>query len=130
MDPYGIMAGLILVLTPMICWIFTRHEKEMRTPMRQWAEVIHNQRYYLHAMGYIIIIRWKAITDTLNEPIKMETGHWTQLVHSIEGDLTLHIQNFFANDALTAFLNFHYLFIYLFLIYVTTVYYASPMIET
>jgi hypothetical protein len=124
MDPYGIMVGLILVLTPMICWIFTRHEKEMRTPMRRWAEVIHNQRYYLHAMGYIIIIRWKAITDTLNEPIKMETGHWTQLVHSIEGDLTLHIQNFFANDALTAFLNFHYLFIYLFLIYVTTVYYA------
>lgn len=75
-------------------------------------------------MGYIIIIQWKAITDSLNEPIKMETGNWTEWVHSIEGDFTLHIQNFFQNEALTSFLNFHYLFIYLFLIYVTTVYFA------
>lgn len=124
MDPYGIMMGLILVLTPIICWFFTLHNKDMRTPVDKWAEVIHNQRFYLHAMGYIIIIRWKAMTDKLNEPIKMETGHWTEWVHSIEGDFTLHIQNFFHNEALTAFLNFHYLFIYLFLIYVTTVYYA------
>ena len=111
MDPYGIMMGLILVLTPIICWFFTLHDKEMRTPVGKWAEVIHNQRFYLHAMGYIIIIRWKAMTDNLNEPIKMETGHWTEWVHSIEGDFTLHIQNFFENEALTSFLNFHYLFI-------------------
>ena len=124
MDPYGIMMGLILVLTPIICWFFTLHDKSMRTPLGKWAEVIHDQRYYLHAMGCIVIIRWKAITDALNEPIKMQTGHWTELVHSIEGDVTLHIQNFFANQALTSFLNFHYLFIYLFLIYVTTVYFA------
>ena len=124
MDPYGIMMGLILVLTPIICWFFTLHDQNMRTPLGKWAEVIHDQRYYLHAMGYIVIIRWKAITDALNEPIKMQTGHWTELVHSIEGDFTLHIQNFFANQALTSFLNFHYLFIYLFLIYVTTVYFA------
>lgn len=124
MDPYDIMMGLILVLTPVICWFFTLHDKGMRTPIRSWGEVIHNQRYYLHAMGYIVIIRWKSITDKLNEPIKMETGHWTAWVYSLEGDLTLHIQNMFANDALTSFLNFHYLFIYLFLIYVTTVYFA------
>ena len=124
MDPYTVMMGLILILTPIICWFFTLHDKEMRTPMGQWASVIHDQRFYLHAMGYIVIIRWKALTDKLNEPIKMETGHWTSLVQSIEGNLTLHIQNFFENEALTSFLNFHYLFIYLFLIYVTTVYYA------
>ena len=124
MDPYAVMMGLILILTPIICWFFTLHDKEMRTPIGQWASTIHDQRFYLHAMGYIIIIRWKALTDKLNEPIKMETGHWTAWIHSIEGELTLHIQNFFENEALTAFLNFHYLFIYLFLIYVTTVYYA------
>lgn len=124
MEPYGIMMWLILVLTPIICWFFTLQDKSMRTPFKAWGEVIHNQRYYLHAMGYIVIIRWKSITDTLNEPIKIQTGHWTDVVYSIEGDFTLHIQNFFANEALTSFLNFHYLFIYLFLIYVTTVYFA------
>ena len=124
MTPYQIMMGLILLLTPIICWFFTSHDRSMRTPFRKWAQVIHDQRYYLHAMGYIVIIKWKAITDALNEPIKLKTGHWTEAVYSLEGNLTLHIQEFFLNDTLTTFLNFHYLFIYLFLIYVTTVYFA------
>ena len=124
MDPYQIMMGLILLLTPFICWIFTLHDTSMRTPYKKWLQVIHDQRFYLHAMGYLVIIRWKALTDKLNEPIKAQTGHWTEAVYAIEGELTFHIQQFFLNDTLTAFLNFHYLFIYLFLIYVTTVYFA------
>ncbi|RJU81674.1 MAG: phosphatase PAP2 family protein [Candidatus Poseidoniales archaeon] len=124
MDPYGIMMGLILVLTPIICWAFTTHRPEMRIPVKRWLQVFHDQRYYLHAMGYIVIIKWKSITDTLNEPIKLRTGHWTEAVYSFEGNLTQHVQEFFLNDTLTAVLNFHYLFIYLFLIYVTTVYFA------
>ena len=75
-------------------------------------------------MGYIVIIKWKSITDALNEPIKLRTGHWTEAVYSLEGNLTQHVQEFFLNDTLTGILNFHYLFIYLFLIYVTTVYFA------
>ena len=124
MDPYQIMMGLILLLTPIICWFFTIHDVQARTPFKKWLQVIHDQRYYLHAMGYIVIIKWKSITDKLNEPIKLKTGHWTEMVYSIEGDFTSHVQNIFLNDTLTAFLNFHYLFIYLFLIYVTTVYFA------
>ena len=124
MDPYEIMMGLILVLTPIICWGFTVHKPSMRIPVKRWLQVFHDQRYYLHAMGYIVIIRLKSITDTLNEPIKLRTGHWTELVHSIEGNLTQHVQDLFLNETLTSFLNFHYLFIYLFLIYVTTVYFA------
>jgi len=96
----------------------------MRVPWRQWAHTFHDKRYYLHALGYIVIIKWKQITDTINEPIKIKTGHWTELVYSIEGDFTKWIQDAFQNDALTDFLNFHYLFVYLFLIYVTTVYFA------
>ena len=96
----------------------------MRIPWRQWAHTFHDKRYYLHALGYIVIIKWKQITDTINEPIKIKTGHWTELVYSIEGDFTKWIQDAFQNDALTDFLNFHYLFVYLFLIYVTTVYFA------
>ena len=124
MDPYEIMMGMIVVLTPIICWYFTRKQKEFRIPWRSWAEEFHNKRYYLHAMGYIVIIRWKAITDKLNEPMKARTGHWTAWVHGIEGAFTKGVQDAFRNDMLTEFLNFHYLFVYLFLIYVTTVYFA------
>ena len=74
-------------------------------------------------MGYIVIIRWKSITDKLNEPMKTRTGHWTDWVYGIEGEFTKWVQDAFRSDALTEFLNFHYLFVYLFLIYVTTIYY-------
>jgi len=124
MEPYAIMLLLIVVLTPIICWLFSLHRPEMRIPWRQWSRTFHEKRYYLHVLGYIVIIKWKDITDKINEPIKMETGHWTELVYSVEGDLTKWIQDAFQNDLLTDLLNFHYLFIYLFLIYVTTVYFA------
>ena len=124
MDPYEIMMSMILVLTPIICWFFTRRQREHRVPWRRWAEEFHNKRYYLHAMGYIVIIRWKAITDNLNEPMKARTGHWTSWVYGLEGGFTKSLQDLFRNDWLTEFLNFHYLFVYLFLIYVTTVYFA------
>ena len=123
-SPYWVMMGIILLLTPAICWLFTLHRKEMRTPLSKIGDMIHNQRYYLHTMGYIVIIIWKGATDKLNEPIKYATGHWTDWVYAIEGEPTLWIQQTFENTTLTSFLNFHYLFIYLFLIYVTTVYYA------
>ena len=124
MEPYTIMMLMIVILTPIICWLFTRHRPDMRVPWRQWARTFHDKRYYVHALGYLAIIKWKKITDTINEPIKMKTGHWTELVYSIEGDFTKWIQDAFQNDVLTDFLNFHYLFVYLFLIYVTTVYFA------
>ena len=92
--------------------------------MSKIGDMIHNQRYYLHIMGYVVIIIWKGITDKLNEPIKYATGHWTDWVYAIEGEPTLWIQQTFENSTMTGFLNFHYLFIYLFFIYVTTVYYA------
>jgi hypothetical protein len=113
-----------IILTPTICWLFTLHRPEMRVPRGQWARQFHDKRYYLHALGYIVIILWKEITDLINEPIKMKTGHWTELVYSLEGNFTKVIQDTFQNDLLTDILNFHYLFIYLFLIYVTTLYFA------
>ena len=75
-------------------------------------------------MGYVVIIKWKDLTDGLNEPIKQRVGHWTDSVHRLEGNAVHWIQTVFEDDVLTAFLNFHYLFVYLFLIYVTTVYFA------
>ncbi len=124
MSPWTIMMGLVLLLTPVICWVFTLHAPETRTKLSRIGQVIHDQRYYLHAVGYLVIIKWKGITDDLNEPIKVVTGHWTGFVHGIEGNTVLWIQDAFASPTLTAVLNFHYLFIYLFLIYVTTVFYG------
>ena len=124
MSPWTIMMSMILLLTPVVCYIFSLNQKSSRLPFGKWVQTIHEQRYYIHAMGYIVIINWKGLTDRLNEPIKSTVGHWTDSVHALEGNFVLWIQNAFENDVLTAFLNFHYLFVYLFLIYVTTVYYA------
>ena len=124
LNPYWTMMGIILILTPLTCWLFTLNQKERRTPFSKMASVIHEKRYYLHVMGYIVIIKWKSMTDNLNEPMKNSTGHWTEWIHAIEGNATLWFQDVFRNPVLTEFLNFHYLFIYLFLIYITTVYFA------
>ena len=124
MSPYAVMMGLILVLTPVICWLFTLGREHTRTPLGKTLGVIHENRYYLHILGYLFIIKWKQLTDGLNEPIKIRTGNWTEWIYSLEGNTTLWIQQTFENVWLTEFLNFHYLFIYLFLIYITTVYFA------
>ena len=124
MSPYWVMMGIILILTPIICWVFTLNQKEARTPFGKMATEIHNKRYYLHAIGYLVIIKWKSITDKLNEPIKNSTGNYTDWIYKLEGDTTLWVQQTFESVILTEFLNFHYLFIYLFLIYITTVYFA------
>ncbi len=124
MNPWIIMMGMIILLTPVICYIFSLNQKSSRLVPRKWVQTIREQRYYIHALGYVVIIYWKGLTDRLNEPIKSTVGHWTDSVHALEGNFVLWIQNAFENDILTTFLNFHYLFVYLFLIYVTTVYYA------
>ena len=124
MSPWTIMMALVLLLTPVICWAFTLHAPDTRTKLNRIGTLIREQRYYLHALGYLLIITWKGFTDNLNEPIKVVTGHWTAIVHGLEGNIVLWIQDAFASPTLTAVLNFHYLFIYLFLIYVTTVFYG------
>jgi len=123
MSPYWVMMGMILILTPIICWYFSRNQRSTCVPMNRIFTEIGDKRYYFHIFGYLIIIIWKKVTDGLNEPIKTTTGHYTDWVHGFEGELVLSIQNTFQNAMLTDFLNFHYLFIYLFLIYVTTIYY-------
>lgn len=123
MSPYWIMMGMILVLTPIICWLFSFNQRSTCVPMNKIFTEIGDKRYYFHIFGYLAIFIWKKVTDGLNEPIKTTTGHYTDWVHGFEGELVLTIQNTFQHAVLTDFLNFHYLFIYLFLIYVTTIYY-------
>lgn len=124
MNPWAVMMTMILFLTPLICILFSLHDKSSRLKFGTWMKTIKEQRYYLHILGYLVIILWKRLTDGFNEPVKQHVGHWTDRVHGIEGNVVLWIQTTFNNDTLTGILNFHYLFVYLFLIYVTTVYFA------
>ena len=98
-------------------------------PLEKWAKN-STTNATTFTPWYIVIIRWKSITDKLNEPMKTRTGHWTEWVYGIEGEFTKWVQDAFRSDALTEFLNFHYLFVYLFLIYVTTVYFAYSVTGT
>ena len=123
MSPYWVMMGMILFLTPIICWFFSRDQRETCVPMNDLFTEIGEKRYYLHVSGYLLIFVWKKATDGLNEPIKTSTGHYTDWVHGFEGEAVYWFQKTFENMVLTDILNFHYLFIYLFLIYVTTIYY-------
>ena len=68
-SPYWVMMGLIVGLTPIICWVFTRNQRDTCVPMNEVFTEIQNKRYYLHISGYLIIFVWKMVTDGLNEPI-------------------------------------------------------------
>ena len=123
MSPYWVMMGLILLFTPILCWLFTLNQRDSCVSMKHFFTEIGDKRYYIHMFGYLAIFVWKKVTDGLNEPIKTTTGHYSDWVLALEGEFVLTVQNTFENAMLTDFLNFHYLFIYLFLIYVTTIYY-------
>jgi hypothetical protein len=66
---------------------------------------------------------YKAMIDYHNEPMKARVGGFTHWIYAIEGDWTNHIQEFFLNDTLTNLLSGHYLFMYLFMIWFSPMYY-------
>ena len=41
MSPWTIMMGLVLLLTPIICWAFTLHAPETRTKLNKIGQLIH-----------------------------------------------------------------------------------------
>lgn len=119
----GIMTLVIVALAPLCLAIFTYHQPEHRLKIREIWSTFWQGHYWIHALTYILMVRFKGITDTFNEPLKGQTGDFTHLVHAIEGNFALYVQKIFENGVLTDFLNFHYLFIYLFIIAFTPAYY-------
>jgi len=124
MDPWTIMMCVILVFTPFVCLWFSKDAAPQRVQIKDMRSIFIKNKYYLHVAGYFFIIYWKRITDSINEPLKLITKNWTGFVYGIEGDFVYLFQRLFSNQILTDVLNFHYLFIYLFIIYVTTLFYA------
>ena len=118
------MVLIVIFLTLPVCLYFTRNQRDYRVSFTDFKQNFFKNHYYLHVLGYLVIAFWKGWIDSLNEPMKRITGHWTDLIYAIEGNASLWFQDLLKNEILTDVLNFHYLFIYLFLIYVTTVYFA------
>ena len=79
-------------------------------------------RWHLALFGAIIVE--KNWIDSLNDPIRGVFGDKTWLIHAIEGDVTLWVQDAFRNEALTAFLSVHYLWTYVFMNYFTVILFA------
>lgn len=80
--------------------------------------------YRWHLVLFLAILIEKNWVDSLNDPIRGVFGDKTWLIHEIEGDFTLHLQRLFEHPWLTAVLNIHYLWGYVFLNYFTVMLWA------
>ncbi|MEE2624917.1 MAG: hypothetical protein VYD50_01525 [Candidatus Thermoplasmatota archaeon] len=121
--PYETMMVGILSLTIPLQRLLTRDEPEMRVPLRGLADEIKEKGYKWHIAMYALMYLFKAFIDQHNEAIKPRVGGFTHYVHDIEGEVTLWVQASFENSLLTDLLSFHYLFVYLFLIWFSPMYY-------
>ena len=121
--PYGTSMGALLLMTLPIHFFLTRDEKERRVSLKDLPNEIREKGYWWHILLYVLMFIYKAVIDHHNEPMKDKVGGFTHWIYSIEGDWTYHIQEFFLNDTLTNLLSGHYLFMYLFMIWFSPMYY-------
>ena len=121
--PYGTSMGALLLFTLPIHFFLTRDEKERRVSLVDLPKEIKEKGYWWHILLYLLMFIFKAIIDYHNEPMKARVGGFTHWIYEIEGDWTNHIQEFFLNDNLTNILSGHYLFMYLFMIWFSPMYY-------
>lgn len=113
----------LLVMTIPIQRFLTRDEVHMRVPLRGLLDEIRDKGYWWHIGLYGAMFLYKALIDHHNEPMKARVGGFTHWIHDIEGDWTLWVQETFYNDLLTDLLSAHYLFMYLFMIWFSPMYY-------
>jgi hypothetical protein len=121
--PYGTSMGALLLLTLPIHFFLTRDEKDRRVSLRELPREIREKGYWWHISLYVLMFLYKAAIDHHNEPMKDRVGGFTHWIYSIEGDWTNNIQEYFLNDTLTNLLSGHYLFMYLFMIWFSPIYY-------
>ena len=121
--PYGTSMGALLLMTLPIHFFLTRDEKERRVSLKDLPNEIREKGFWWHILLYVLMFIYKAVIDHHNEPMKDKVGGFTHWIYSIEGDWTYHIQEFFLNDTLTNLLSGHYLFMYLFMIWFSPMYY-------
>ena len=121
--PYEYAMFALLLMTIPVQRLLTRDEVHMRVPLRGLLNEIREKGYWWHIALYLLMFLYKAIIDHHNEPMKARVGGYTHWIHSIEGDWTLWVQETFYSDLLTDLLSAHYLFMYLFMIWFSPMYY-------
>ncbi len=111
----------VIASTPLALWVFAA---------RHWGGGFwHNLRrvaqdYRWHWALFFAILIEKNWVDSLNDPLRGVFGDKTWLLYHIEGGTTYGLQRALENDLLTAFLNVHYLWGYVFLNYFTVILWA------
>ncbi len=121
--PYEFSMGALIILTLPIHYFLTRDEPDKRVKINQLTNEIKKNKYWWHIGLYVVMFAYKAFIDHHNEPIKPRVGGYTHWIYSIEGNWTQNIQEIFLNDFLTTILSAHYLFMYLFMIWFSPIYY-------
>ena len=101
----------------------SRDEKSERLLLSELPSEIKSKGYKWHISLYLMMYLYKLVIDIHNEPIKARVGGYTHWIHSIEGDFSIWAQDLFRNDVLTDVLSFHYLFVYLFIIWFVPIYF-------
>ena len=121
--PYGTMMLVILLSTIPLRDLLTRDEPEKRLRLSELPAEIRAKGYHWHISLYVVMYVYKFLIDQHNEPMKPRVGGYTHWVHELEGEFTLWTQETFRNDLLTDVLSFHYLFVYLFIIWFSPMYF-------
>ena len=115
--------GLILLSTVPLHLFLTRNSPEDRVGFSELFSEMKQKGYKWHISIYFLMFGFKAIIDQHNEAIKPRVGGFTHVVHNIEGEITIWAQERFKGELLTDVLSFHYLFVYLFIIWFSPIYY-------
>ena len=121
--PYGTMMAVILLSTIPLRNLLTRDEPDKRLPLSELPAEIRAKGYYWHISLYVVMYLYKFVIDQHNEPMKPRVGGYTHWLYEFEGELTLWVQEAFRSDLLTDLLSFHYLFVYLFVIWFSPMYF-------
>ena len=121
--PYGTMMAVILLSPIPLRNLLTRDEPEKRLALSELPAEIRAKGYHWHISLYVVMYLYKFLIDQHNEPMKARVGGYTHWVHELEGDFTLWAQEAFRSDLLTDILSFHYLFVYLFIIWFSPMYF-------
>ena len=123
LGPYGTMMVVILLSTIPLRNLLTRDEPDKRLALSELPAEIRAKGYHWHISLYVVMYLYKFLIDQHNEPMKARVGGYTHWVHGLEGDFTLWAQEVLQSDLLTDVLSFHYLFVYLFVIWFSPMYF-------
>jgi len=119
--PMGqILLSITLILSILAIKIFK--PPGMRRTSQEVAQVLLKYKWHF-GLIFLVYVQ-KNFVDDLNNPIRGYTGwNFTPLIYSIEGDIVVHIQNFFLNHYLTLFFSGVYIVGYMFINYFTILFF-------